>query len=174
MSENKAIAPRQAPTISIPELPCDGSYSSILDLFKSPEEIATRDADFCFAHARFLKGKEAQTGALHDLILARMRVAKTLAELAALPETCRREQEHKLRLLSLQNETEATEAAITLAEARGRLAQCMGGASPAAPASGTLSIDDVETILTQFPEIETDNIGKISMLLRALMREKSA
>lgn len=174
MSEHKPSVLRAIPTITIPELPCDGSYSTFLDLFKSPEEIAERDADFCFAHARFLKSKEAQTNALHDLVLARMRVAKTMAELAALPETCRREQEHKLRLLSLRNETEAADAAIALAEARGRLAQSLGGAKPKSTGDGTLSIDDVESILTQFPEIEGDNIGRISMLLRALMREKDA
>lgn len=76
-------------------------------------------------------------------------------------------------MLALTNEAQATEAAIVLAEARGRLAQALGGVKPAADIGrDALTVDDVESILAQFPELD-GNISKISLLLRALVREKS-
>lgn len=169
------VVERRPAPISIPKLPCDGSYSRLFDLLKTPEEIVNRDADYCQAHSRFLEAKTAATEACLGLVSARMHLARVMVELATLPETCRREQEHKLRMLSLKNEVEATETAIILAEARARFAQTNGPKpqSPA-PSNDALSIDDVESILSQFPEIDTDSIGKVSMLLRALLREKSA
>lgn len=172
MTDKQRPAPlRPAPTISVPDLPSDsGSW------FGSRTQILEKDARFVRAHADFLDARASQANSLFDLTAARMRLFRLMAELAALPETCRRQEEHKLRMLALRNEAEATEAAIILAEARGRLSQVMGGVKPAAAptANDALTIDDVESILAQFPEIEGDSIGKISMLLRALMREKSA
>lgn len=159
-----------AAKISIPDLP-----SSSGAWFGTRTTIVGKDADFVEEHARFLEARATQSNALLSLLSARMRIARVMVELAALPEVCRREQEHKLRMLSLKNEVEATEAAFILAAARSRLSEVMGGVKQAAPAaSDVLTIDDVESILAQFPEIEGDSIGKISMLLRALVREKSA
>lgn len=170
MSNTTKPAPLRPAPISIPDLP-----SSSGAWLGTRTYILEKDAAFVRAHADYLGARAVQAGALFDLIAARMRVARLMAELAALPEISRREQEHKLRMLSLKNEAEATEAAIVLAEARSRLSQAMDGVQQAAPADiGTLSIDDVESILAQFPEFDADNIGKITMLLRALMREKSA
>lgn len=171
-SQGKDLAPgavqRSAPAISIPDLPTSsGAW------FGTRTQILEKDAAFVRAHADYLTARTEQTSALFDLLAARIRVARLMTELAALPEMCRHEREHALRVLAMRNEIEVTEAAIILAEARGRLAQMMGGASPTSNTNTTLSIDDVESVLTQFPELEADNIGRISMLLRALMREKT-
>jgi len=169
--KQKPTSLRPAPTISVPDLPSDsGSW------FGTRTQILEKDARFVRAHADFLDARTAQANALFDLTAARMRLFRLMAELAALPETCRRQEEHKLRMLNLRNEAEATEAAIILAEARGRLSQVMGGVKQTAAPAATdaLTIDDVESILAQFPEFDETSIGKISMLLRALVREKSA
>lgn len=165
---------RPAPKISIPDLPCNGSYSGFFDIFKTPEEIAHRDADYCEAHARFLRARGAQTDALHDLITARTRVARVMVELAALPEVCRREQEHKLRMLTLKNEAEATEAAIILAEARNRFAQAAAGKPQVtAPATdSSLSLDEVEELLQTLPEIAPETLQTLSLMLKGRMKEK--
>ncbi|HEX2841391.1 hypothetical protein [Hyphomicrobium sp.] len=173
MTQRPKPPARHTPRISIPELPSDGSYSSFADLFKTPEEIADRDARFVEAHARFLTAKGTQANALHDLVLARMRVARLMVELAELPEICRREQEHRLRMLSLENEAEATEAAIVLAEARSRLALAMGASSSAPASPSGLSIDDVETILGQLPEIGSDTLLTVMRLLKGMLQEKT-
>jgi hypothetical protein len=172
MTENTKAVPRSAaPPISVPELPSSSGawFGGVAHILRKDTEVVEASADFLHARAQ-------QAEALHGLVTARMRVARLMVELAALPETCRREQEHKLRMLSLKNEFEATEAAILLAEARGRFAQANKGPQQAAPASGNdaLSLDDVESILSQFPEFDADSISKVSMLLRALQREKSA
>lgn len=173
MSERKPPAPAAAsnytlPAFAIPDLPTSsGAW------FGTRTHILEQDATFVRAHADYLTARAEQTDALRELLVARMRVARLMAELVSLPETCRRERDHAMRMLTLQNEAEATEAAIVLAEARSRLSHTLGG-NASTSTDGSLSIDDVETTLSQFPEIDADNIGKISILLRALAREKKA
>jgi hypothetical protein len=156
------------PTFSIPDLPTSsGAW------FGTRTQILEKDAAFVRAHAEYQLARSEQTDTTFALLNARMRVARLMAELVALPEICRREQEHAVRMLAMKNEIEVAEAAIALAESRGRLAQVLGAAKPKSAADGTVSIDDVESILTQFPELDADNIGRVSMLLRALVREKA-
>ncbi|WP_295556697.1 hypothetical protein [uncultured Hyphomicrobium sp.] len=168
MNDKRNISKVPAPQIPIPDLP-----SSSGAWFGTRTYIIEKDAEFVEAHTRFLEARSAQSTALLSLLSARMRLARVMVELAALPEICCREQEYRLRMLALTNEAQATEAAIVLAEARGRLAQALGGVKPAADIGrDALTVDDVESILAQFPELD-GNISKISLLLRALVREKS-
>lgn len=160
-----------APAVELPDLPCDSGVST---WFRSRQEVCEFDTDYVDATTNLYRAQARQTLAVDELVAARVRLARTLSALQALPEICLREQEHKLRMLALKNEAEATEAAIILAEARSRLSQVMAGHKQVAPAGNDrLSIDDVESILVQFPEFDEASIGRITMLLRALQKEKS-
>lgn len=170
MSDKSKPAPvRSASPISIPELPSDsGSWAW------SRTQVLHDDTEYVQAHAGFLDARAAQAGALHDLVAARMRIMRLMAELAALPETCRRVEEHKLRLLTLKNEVEATEAAIILAEARSRFAQATGGVKPAAPQTndGSLTTDEIEELLQSLPEISPETLQTLSLMLKGRLKEK--
>lgn len=170
MTDKQKPAPlRPAPTIAVPDLP-----SSSGTWLGSRTHILEKDAHFVRAHADFLDARMTQANSLFELIAARMRLFRLMAELAALPEACRRLEEHKLRMLTLKNEADATEAAIVLAEARSRLAQVMGGQKQAAPAAndGFLGLEEIEELLQTLPEIAPETLQTLSLMLKGRMKEK--
>lgn len=159
---------RRPATISLPDMP-DRSGAWL----GTREYILRRDAEFVRAHADYLVARGEQADAMHGLISARMRLGRLMAEMAALPEACRRIEEHKLRMLVLRNEAEATEAAIILAEARSRLSQSMKGAQASVPTGdGSLSIDEIEELLQALPEISPETMQTLSLMLKGRMKEK--
>lgn len=170
MTDKQKPAPvRAAPTIDVPDLP-----SSSGAWFGARTQILEKDARFIRAHSDVLDAQASRTNTLFELMAARMRLFRLMAELAALPEACRRLEEHRLRMLALKNEAEATEAAIVLAEARSRLSQVMGGQKQAAPAAndGFLGLEEIEELLQTLPEIAPETLQTLSLMLKGRMKEK--
>lgn len=163
--------PKAPTSISSPSLPTSsGAW------WGNAETICRKDTSFVEQHRKYLKACTGQADALNGLILARVRVAKTLVELSALPELCRREQTHRLRVLQITQETEATLAATALANARADLQRANGSekAPQPPPMPSGVTLEDIESVAQNMPELSPESIRSLLLALNGLMSEKTA
>lgn len=174
MSEKNKVIPAAPTTVSLSSRNLPSSSGA---WWGSPTTILQKDAAFTDAHRRLLECRAQQGRAYEELILSRVRIAKVLATLATLPELCRREQVHELRMLTLKQDTEATIAATALSEARARLRGVTDTPSDqpsSTPETPGLFPSEVEQVLERFPDLKPELIEPIIMTLRGLMAEKKA
>lgn len=155
--------------------------------------LARKDTEFVQQYTALLHARAAQTDAYSGLVRSRIELAKTLSSLHSLDEICsyayergRRERAHDLTMLDLEHAAEETQAHARLIEAHQQIERLLpppttpslafpapSSAPPPAPrAEPGVTIDDVNAIAAQLPEIPEEARKHLSILLANLLREK--
>jgi hypothetical protein len=176
--KHASLAQATVPRPSVPSLP----YSSGA-LWGTPTTILKKDGAFTRAHADLLRARQEQTNAMSGLIDARIALALKLSELAVLHElvehhyqTGRRDREHEAAMQHMTHETAETNARTELVRAQQHLASLQPASQDDAPAptrqSGALTVDEVEQVLQQFPDINPETIRPIILALGGVVAEK--
>jgi hypothetical protein len=175
-----SLARVNVPRPSIPSLRYDSGAFALTDTRKRK-----KDAEYTRADADLFDARREQTNAMSGLIDARIALALKLSELAILPElldhhyhTGRRDREHEAAIQRMTHETAETNALIELTRAQQHLVSLQPAKDlPELPAPATqlangLSVDDVEQVLQQFPELNPETIRPIILALGGVAAEK--
>ena len=172
-------SPPAAP--SLPSLPAGNS------VWPFPVGRYERNSREVAGSAAYMRARADQAAACAELIAQREALGLAIARLHSLPERCQFEYErarlerlNTLELLRLQHELEVTNKKIEVANASMNLARALPiqevpapPAPPPTPAPSGLSLEEVEQMLMQMPDVKPETIRPLILALGGVLAEKS-
>lgn len=172
-----AASSTAAPSVALPSLPTSSGK-----VWGSRTSIMRADADFVRAHSNYLSARVEQTSQMRSLVDVRISLALKIAELAILPELARheydkgrRDRSHDVAMQQLTHQTAEVNARIDLLQAHQHL-QSLGpeapSPTPAASASAGLTPDEVDELLSNFPDLTAETRHLVALALKGRFNEK--
>lgn len=169
----------RAPARATPNLP-----SSSGAWFGGRTTLLAKDSKFVRAHADYLAARQEQARQARALVDVRIELERSLARLAWLPEILehdyqmgREDRRHDFEAKRITNQTREAELRAVLQAALNYEAslkpQPVQQPVSTASAGRGAGIDDVEQILSNFPDIPASAKATFLMLLRAKLQDKA-
>ena len=168
------LSPQRMPARSSVHLPASGGA-----WLGTRTALLKKDAHFVRTHADFLDARTTQAKSAQACVDARIELARSIARLDWLPEIlevdylCGKfDRAHEIEMRRIAHQTAEVNARINLVGSQQHLASLNPHPEPPPVAPTGLTPDDVDELLSNFPDLTVETRHLVALALKGQLKEK--